>query len=181
MFAHYHRPAGRHSVNLRILLDVLGRQMHNKPAAFNQAAGFSSPETVRQTSRHYPVMGGVIASAFPCCTFSYGEQGSGRPCACWKRTVQSANPFLLFPAFAFSSVKRGFKDQYEKVPIMSKIRLGYSRPLVAHPLRTFPTLLQAAAFVDRLTAGNGAAYRFNIQQSAADAWTVARVVSGGVA
>ena len=58
-------------------------------------------------------------------------------------------------------------------------RKAFSRPIVAHPLRTFPNLLQASAFVDRLTTSNGHPYRFNIQQTAADAWTVARVVSGG--
>ena len=62
---------------------------------------------------------------------------------------------------------------------MPKIRKAFSRPIIAHPLRTFPNLIQASAFVDRLTAGNAAAYRFNIQQTVADAWTVARVVSGG--
>ena len=61
------------------------------------------------------------------------------------------------------------------------IRKGYSRPIIAQPLRTFPTLLQASAFIDRLTASNAASYRFNIQQTAANSWTVARVVSGGVA
>lgn len=58
-------------------------------------------------------------------------------------------------------------------------RKAFSRPLVSHKIRTFPNLIQAAAFVDRLTASNAAAYRFNIQQTAANAWTVARVVSGG--
>ncbi|QMT40406.1 hypothetical protein [Neisseria shayeganii] len=64
---------------------------------------------------------------------------------------------------------------------MKPIRKGYSRPITAQPLRTFPTLLQASAFVDRLTAQSAVSYRFNIQQTAADCWTVARVVSGGAA
>ena len=64
---------------------------------------------------------------------------------------------------------------------MNKIRQGYSRPLVSQPIRTFPSLIQAAAFIDRLTAARADSYRFNIQQSAADKWTVCRVVSGGVA
>ena len=64
---------------------------------------------------------------------------------------------------------------------MTKIRQGYSRPLVSHPIRTFPSLIQAAAFIDRLTASRADHYRFNIQQSATDKWTVCRVVSGGVA
>ena len=64
---------------------------------------------------------------------------------------------------------------------MHNIRKGFSRPLVSHPIRTFPSLIQAAAFIDRLTATRADQYRFNIQQSAADKWTVCRVVSGGVA
>jgi len=64
---------------------------------------------------------------------------------------------------------------------MRNIRKGFSRPLVSHPIRTFPSLIQAAAFIDRLTATRTDQYRFNIQQSAADKWTVCRVVSGGVA
>lgn len=166
----------------RAPIDSVRRRRQDTAAAFNQAAGFSSPNATRQTSRRYSLSGGVIASAFPCCTFSYGEQGNGRLYACWKRVVQSANPFLLFPALTFSSVKRGLKNQHEKVLIIMKsIRKGYSRPITAQPLRTFPTLLQASAFVDRLTAQSVVSYRFNIQQTAADCWTVARVVSGGAA
>lgn len=65
--------------------------------------------------------------------------------------------------------------------LLSAIPAAYSRPLVSHPIRTFPSLIQAAAFIDRLTAARADHYRFNIQQSAADKWTVCRVVSGGVA
>lgn len=64
---------------------------------------------------------------------------------------------------------------------MANKRQHFTRPIIAHPLRTFPNLIQASAFVDRLTASNGQPYRFNIQQTAANVWTVARVVSGGAA
>lgn len=64
---------------------------------------------------------------------------------------------------------------------LQSIRKGFARPLVAQPIRTFPNLIQAAAFIDRLTASRADSYRFNIQQTAADQWAVCRVVSGGVA
>ena len=170
-FCSLHRPA---------VLDLLGRQMHNNSAAFNQAAGFDSPNTTRQTSRRYPLSGGIVTSAIPCYTFSYGEQGNGRPCACWKRVVQSANPFLLFPAFTFSSVKRGFKTQHEKVSIiMRKIRKGYARPLISRSIRSFDSLADAGRFIDRLTASHSNDYRFNIVQNGTR-WTVCNVISGEV-
>lgn len=165
-----------------ILIDRMRQTAQNIRVAFNQATGFSSPNTTWQTSRRYPLSGGVFTSAFPCCTFSNGKQGNGRPCACWKHVVQSANPFLLFPTHTFSSVKAGLKNQREKVHlIMTKIRQGYSRPLIIHSIRNFSSLSEACRFVDRLTASNGSPYRFNIQQTAPDSWTVSRVVSGGAA
>lgn len=167
------------SINRRILLDLLGRRLHNESAAFNQSAGFSSPDTNRQTSRRYPLSGGVFTSAFPCCAFSYGEQGNGGLYARWIRFVQSANPFLLFPALTFSSVKRGSKNQTEKVHIMRKIRKGYSRPLISRSIRSFDSLADAGRFIDRLTASNSNDYRFNIVQNGTR-WTVCNVVSGEV-
>ena len=168
------------SANRRILIDTLAQNLQNGLAAFNQAAGFDSPNTTRQTSRRYPLSGGVVTSAFPCYTFSYGEQGNGRPCACWKRVVQSVNPFLLFPAFTFDSVKRGFKTQHEKVHIiMRKIRKGYARPLISRSIRSFDSLADAGRFIDRLTASNINDYRFNIVQNGTR-WTVCNVISGEV-
>lgn len=73
----YQAFSGDMGVNRRILLDVLIRRLQNKSAAFNQAAGFSSPNTNRQTSRRYPISGGVFTSAFPCCTFPTGNRGTG--------------------------------------------------------------------------------------------------------
>ncbi|MDO1508770.1 MULTISPECIES: hypothetical protein [unclassified Neisseria] len=166
-------------VNRRILLDVLIRRLQNESAAFNQAAGFDSPNTTWQTSRRYPLSGGVFTSAFPCCTFSYGEQGNGRLYACWKHVVQSVNPFLLFPALTFDSVKRGIKNQREKVHIMRKIRKGYSRPLISRSIRSFDSLADAGRFIDRLTASNSNDYRFNIVQNGTR-WTVCNVISGEV-
>ncbi|QMT44197.1 hypothetical protein [Neisseria dentiae] len=175
----YQAFSGDMGVNRRILLDVLIRRLHNESAAFNQAAGFSSPNTTWQTSRRYPISGGIVTSAFPCCTFSYGEQGNGRLYACWKHVVQSANPFLLFPALTFSSVKRGIKNQREKVHIMRKIRKGYSRPLISRSIRSFDSLADAGRFIDRLTASNTNDYRFNIVQNGTR-WTVCNVISGEV-
>ncbi|SUA44429.1 Uncharacterised protein [Neisseria zoodegmatis] len=166
-------------VNRRILLDVLIRRLHNESAAFNQAAGFDSPNTTWQTSRRYPLSGGVFTSAFPCCTFSYGEQGHGGLYARWKHVVQSVNPFLLFPALTFDSVKRGIKNQREKVHIMRKIRKGYSRPLISRSIRSFDSLADAGRFIDRLTASNSNDYRFNIVQNGTR-WTVCNVISGEV-
>ena len=166
------------SINRRILLDLLGRRLHNESAAFNQAAGFDSPNTVRQISRRYPLSGGVFTSAFPCCAFPTGNRGTGgfMPAG---TNCQSANPFLLFPALTFSSVKRGFKTQFEKVHIMRKIRKGYSRPLISRSIRSFDSLADAGRFIDRLTASNSNDYRFNIVQNGTR-WTVCNVVSGEV-
>lgn len=176
----YQAFSGDMGVNRRILLDVLMRFGQNLTAAFNQAAGFDSPNTTRQTSRRYPISGGIVTSASPCCTFSYGEQGNGRLYACWKRVVQSVNPFLLFPALTFDSVKRGIKNQHEKVHIiMRKIRKGYSRPLISRSIRSFDSLADAGRFIDRLTASNTNDYRFNIVQNGTR-WTVCNVISGEV-
>lgn len=174
----YQAFSGDMGVNRRILLDVLIRRLQNESAAFNQAAGFSSPNTVRQTSRRYPLSGGVFTSAFPCCTFPTGNRGTGgfMPAG---TNCQSANPFLLFPALTFSSVKRGFKTQFEKVHIMRKIRKGYSRPLISRSIRSFDSLADAGRFIDRLTASNSNDYRFNIVQNGTR-WTVCNVISGEV-
>lgn len=169
-FCSLHRPA---------VLDLLGRQMHNKSAAFNQAAGFSSPNTIRQTSRRYPLSGGIFTSAIPCCTFPTGNRGTGGLAPAGS-DCQSANPFLLFPAFTFSSVKRGVKTQSEKVSIiMRKIRKGYARPLISRSIRSFDSLADAGRFIDRLTASHSSDYRFNIVQNGAR-WTVCNVISGEV-
>ena len=170
---------GLYSINRCIFLDVLCRQMHNKSAVFNQAAGFDSPNTVRQTSRRYPLSGGIFTSAFPCCTFPTGNRGTGgfTPAG---SNCQSVNLFLLFPAFTFDSVKRGLKTQFEKVHIiMRKIRKGYARPLISRSIRSFDSLADAGRFIDRLTASNINDYRFNIVQNGAR-WTVCNVISGEV-
>ncbi|MCF7530315.1 hypothetical protein ACOR62_08825 [Neisseria lisongii] len=63
---------------------------------------------------------------------------------------------------------------------MAKIRKGYSRPLITHFIRNFSSLDEAQRFVAR-KMGLAQAYRFNIQQTAADTWAVSRIVSGGAA
>lgn len=60
------------------------------------------------------------------------------------------------------------------------IRKGFKRPIIAQPMRTFPTLSAASRFIDVLTRGKPDFYRFNIQQTAPDAWQVSRVIGGGV-
>lgn len=162
-----------------ILIDSIIQSAQNIPAAFNQAAGFDSPNTVRQTSRRYPLLsGGVITSAFPCCTFPTGNRGTGGLAPAGSN-CQSVNPFLLFPALTFDSVKRGCKNQFEKVHIMRSIRKGYARPLISRSIRSFDSLAAAGRFIDRLTASNANDYRFNIVQNGTR-WTVCRVVSGEV-
>ncbi len=62
---------------------------------------------------------------------------------------------------------------------MSHIRRAFTRPLVSRKIRSFPSLIQAAAFVDRLTASNRNDYAFNIVQQDG-CWTVCNVISGEV-
>ena len=61
---------------------------------------------------------------------------------------------------------------------MSKIRKGYSRPLISRKIRSFDTLAEAGRFIDRLAA-NANNYRFNIIQQDGR-WTVCNVISGEV-
>ncbi|MDO5638583.1 MAG: hypothetical protein Q4G28_01795 [Neisseria sp.] len=159
-------------------LDGQAVRVQNKPVAFNHAAGFDSPNTVRQTSRHYPLLGGVVTSAFPCCTFPTGNRGTGGLAPARSNCV-SVNPFLLFPAHTFDSVTAGCKNQFEKVHIMTQIRKGYSRPLISRKIRSFDTLAEAGRFIDRLTAANRHDYAFNIVQQDGR-WAVCSVIAGGV-
>lgn len=162
-------------------IDSARRRRQDTTAAFNQAAGFSSPSQFGRQAAVIPYRAALLRLHSLVVPFPTGNRGT-RGFTPAGSNCRSANPFLLFPAPTFSSVKRGIKNQFEKVLIiMNSIRKGYSRPITAQPLRTFPTLLQASAFVDRLTAQSAVSYRFNIQQTAADCWTVARVVSGGAA
>ena len=63
---------------------------------------------------------------------------------------------------------------------MTKIRRAFTCPLISHKIRTFASLNEASRYTGRLLEGNPRA-RFNIQQTAADTWTVCRIVSGGLA
>lgn len=162
----------------RLWLDGQAKQPQNKPVAFNRATGFSSPLQLGRQAAFKPLSGGVVTSAFPCCTFPTGNRGTGGLAPAGS-SCQSANPFLLFPAHTFSSVVAGLKNQLEKVRIMTKIRKGYSRPLISRSIRSFDTLAEAGRFIDRLTVVNANDYRFNIIQQDGR-WTVCNVVSGGV-
>ena len=95
--------------------------------------------------------------------------------------LSSLSTRLLFPARLFDSGKAGLKNQHEKVNnIMKSIRKGYSRPLITHSIRKFPTLGGAYHHALRLTAANKQC-RFALEQTQSGAWTVARIVSGGAA
>ena len=158
-------------------VDSMAQHPQNKPVVFNRTASFDRL-TTRQTSRRYSNLSGIFTSAHHATSapFFGGQwQGGYTPAGSCCRSV---NPAICLPPHTFDSVTAAIQTN-KKGHIMPKIRKAFSRPIIAHPLRTFPNLIQASAFVDRLTASNAAAYRFNIQQTAADAWTVARVVSGG--
>ena len=76
--------------------------------------------------------------------------------------------------------RKGGIQPIRKVNIMTKIRRAFTRPLISHKIRTFASLNEASRYTGRLLEGNPRA-RFNIQQTAADTWTVCRIVSGGLA
>ena len=168
------------SVNLRILLDRLNDGLQNTFTAFNQAARFDSLKTTRQTSRRFPLSGGIFTSAFPLLYLFQWETGAGGfvPAG---NVLSSLSTRLLFPTRLFDSGKAGLKNQHEKVNnIMKSIRKGYSRPLITHSIRKFPTLGSAYHHALRLTAANKQC-RFALEQTQSGAWTVARIVSGGTA
>ena len=85
-------------------------------------------------------------------------------------TLSSLSTRLLFPARPFDSGNN----------IMNSIRKGYSRPLITHSIRKFPTLGGAYHHALRLTAANKQC-RFALEQTQSGAWTVARIVSEGAA
>ena len=161
--------------------DVIDKQAprgQDVAVVFNHATSFDRL-TYRQTSRpSSQIVSGVFTSAHHATSapFSGGQwQGGYTPAGSFCR---SANPAICLPPNTFSSVTAANRPE-RKGHIMTT-RKAFSRPIIAHPLRTFPNLLQASAFVDRLTDSNNDAYRFNIQQTPTG-WTVARVVSGGAA
>ena len=149
----------------------------------NAASGFNQPPSRRKLEYNgrqaalNSFLSGIFTSAYPLVLpFAMAGRGKVRPSRAGS-LCQFPTPCPL-PAAHRVGTESGIPPT-TKGHIMPKIRKAFSRPIIAHPLRTFPNLIQASAFVDRLTAGNAAAYRFNIQQTVADAWTVARVVSGG--
>lgn len=158
-------------------LDGGNAARHNPPVAFNRATGFSSPETTRQTSRRYPISGGIFTSAFfPLLHLSRGGRG-GRPCACRGRVARSANPPLSAPPSRLAAWARAYRPDTKGNNIMPKIRRAFSRPLISQKLRTFRNLRKACRYIDRLTVSDASAYRFNIVQQGRT-WTVCRVVAG---
>ena len=120
---------------------------------------------------------GIFTSAIPCYTFSNGKQVR----EALRLLVRTASLLtrLLFPAHTFSSVAAGLITQFEKVlTIMTKIRKGYSRPLISRKIRSFATLADAGRFIDRLTEANRNDYAFNIIQQDGR-WLVCSVIAGG--
>ena len=163
----------------RVWLDASLKHPQKKLVAFNRATGFSSPlQFGRQAAKAYQRASGIFTSAIPCYTFSNGKQGR----EALRLLVRTASLLtrLLFPAHTFSSVAAGLITQFEKVlTIMTKIRKGYSRPLISRKIRSFATLADAGRFIDRLTEANRNDYAFNIIQQD-NRWTVCSVISGGV-
>ena len=162
----------------RVWLDASLKHPQNKLVAFNRATGFSSPlQFGRQAAKAYQRASGIFTSAIPCYTFSNGKQGR----EALRLLVRTASLLtrLLFPAHTFSSVAAGLITQFEKVlTIMTKIRKGYSRPLISRKIRSFATLADAGRFIDRLTEANRNDYAFNIIQQDGR-WLVCSVIAGG--
>ena len=125
---------------------------------FNHATSFSRL-THRQTSRRKLVFERCFYVCTPRhkCAFLNGRQWQGgyTPAGSMCR---SANPAICLPPNTFSSVTAANRP-HRKGHIMTT-RKAFSRPIIAHPLRTFPNLIQASAFVDRLTDSNNDAYRY---------------------
>ena len=158
-------------------LDGGNAARHNPPVAFNRATGFSSPKTTWQTSRRYPISGGIFTSAFfPLLHLSRGGRG-GRPCACREHVARSANPPLSAPPSRLAAWARAYRPNVKGNNIMPKIRRAFSRPLISQKLRTFRNLREACRYIDRLTVSDASAYRFNIVQQGRT-WTVCRGIAG---
>lgn len=158
-----------------LALDIHPTSRQTALIAFNHATGFSSPE---QSGRYaaksaYEYRSGFVMSAKHQSFAFQWRALVGRLHACWFHFVQSANPANSPPLFTFSSVKVVFKTKV-KGNIMASIRKAFSRPIFAHPLRTFSTLEQANDYISRLIVDAGNSYRFNIQQTA-NGWVVGRV------
>lgn len=157
-----------------ILIDNLTQHQHNNCIAFNQAIGFSSPNQLGRRAALCLFLRGVFMSAIPCNAFSMGSKGVGgfMPAG---SNCQSANPFLLFPSFMFSSLKWGFKNQLEKVFIMAKIRQAFTCPFISQKIRSFNQLSDASKYVARLMVVHGSGVRFGIIQQGSR-WAVCRVM-----
>ena len=134
---------------MNILIDNQTLHQHNNCIAFNQAMGFSSPNQSGRRAARCLFACGVFVSVIPCCAFSMGSKGVGDFMSAGS-LCQSANPFLLFPAFMFSSVNGVCKNQSEKVFIMAKIRQAFTRPFISQKIRSFNQLSDASACVARL-------------------------------
>ena len=94
-------------------LDSRNDGLHNAEAAFNRAAGFSSPKTTRQTSRLNPLSGGVFTSAFPLSYLFQWETGAGG-LAPAGNVLSSLQTRLLFPARPFSSDSQYLKTNTKR-------------------------------------------------------------------
>lgn len=189
------RLAGLLAYCLHKILDGRRRAWQNCPIAFNQAIRFDSlyssaskpPQSARALQTpEYP--SGISYACNPPILPFYGKRGR-KALRLLVTNCQSVNPsFVSRPAF--DSAKAGLLNQFVKADSMNptasigvsvrRSRAGYARPLTVQPLRTFPTVTQAGIYISKRLK-HRPAYRFNIQQTAADTWTVCRVISGGVA
>lgn len=156
-------------------IDNHSKRRQYKPTVLNRTASREKLEHNGRQSALNSFLSGIFTSAYPLVLpFAMAGRGKVRP----SRAGSLCQFLTPCPLPAAHRVRTG-----SGTPAITKghtmtTRKAFSRPIIAHPLRTFPNLIQASAFVDRLTASNTAGYRFNIQQHG-NAWTVARVVSGG--
>lgn len=157
------------------MIDTAINTRQDAGVAFNSAASFGRLIHNGRQAADNSLLSGVFTSATSAMCAPYGGQWQGG-LAPAGTLCQSSNPAICPPPQSFGSDLRALKT-ITKGFIMATIRKAFSRPIIAHPLRTFPTIIQAAAFVDRMTASNADAYRFNITQDGSR-WTVSRVIRG---
>ena len=164
--------------NFAAWLDGGEKTLQYQATGFNQPRSFDRLEcNGRQAATPERAAFLRLQSLAPCARFSMAGRGWGglAPAGSLRRPV---NPALCLPPprltawrWPVSTVTRGHT--------MSKIRKGYSRPLISRKIRSFDTLAEAGRFIDRLTAANRNDYAFNIIQQDGR-WTVCNVISGEV-
>lgn len=154
---------------------------HSKPRQYALAC-FNKPpsrEKLAQNGRQAAfnsLLSGVFTSAYPLVLPFMVGRGKVRLCRAGS-FCQFLTPCPLLAAHRVRT--ESGKEAKTKGNIMTQIRRAFTRPLVSRKIRSFPSLIQAAAFVDRLTEANRNDYAFNIIQQG-NCWVVCNVISGGV-